>query len=178
MNETKRGLLHLYCGEGKGKTTAAAGLALRTAAAGGKVVFAQFMKGRESGETEMLARIAGVEVLRSPRDFPFYGQMSGREKEELRGIHNRILEELARRVSTGDCGLAVLDEITYPCAFNLIDTEKLKSFLKSARGRTEVVCTGRNPADFLLEEADYITEMKCIRHPFEKGISARKGIEY
>lgn len=174
----KEGLLHVYCGDGKGKTTAAVGLALRAAAAGEKVVFAQFMKGGRSGETELLARMEQVEVLKSEKRFPFYEHMSSEEKEELRKIHDGILETLTEKVKAGECGLVVLDEITYPWKWKLIDREKLKSFLQSARGRVEIVCTGRDPADFLLEEADYITEMKCVRHPFERGIPAREGVEY
>lgn len=174
----EKGLMHVYCGDGKGKTTVAVGLALRAAAAGKKVVFAQFMKGGRSGETEALSRMEEVTVLKSDKQFPFYEQMTVPQKEELKGIHNVILEELAAKVEGGECSLVVLDEITYPCSFDLIDTEKLQSFLLNSKGRTEIVCTGRNPADFLLERADYITEMKCIRHPFEKGVGAREGIEY
>lgn len=174
----KKRLMHVYCGDGKGKTTAAAGLALRAAAAGEKVVFAQFMKGGRSGEAEALAQMKSVTVLKSDKQFPFYEQMTDLQKEELQNIHNAILEEIAEKVESGECGLVVLDEITYPCSFGLIDMEKLQSFLQIAKGRAEVVFTGRDPADFLLEQADYITEMKCIRHPFEKGIGAREGIEY
>lgn len=174
----KKRLMHVYCGDGKGKTTAAAGLALRVAAAGEKVIFAQFMKGGRSGETEVLAQTEGVTVLKSDKQFPFYEQMTELQKEELKGIHNAILEELTAKAESGECGLVVLDEITYPCSFGLMDIEKLQNFLQIAKGRVEVVCTGRNPADFLLQQADYITEMKCIRHPFEKGIGAREGIEY
>lgn len=174
----EKGLMHVYYGDGKGKTTAAAGLALRAAAAGEKVIFAQFMKGSESGEAEVLSHMEDVTVLKSEKQFPFYEQMKDSQKKELRSIHNAILEELAARIEAGECGLAVLDEITYPCNWGLIDQEKLQTLLKNAKGRTEMVCTGRNPADFLLEQADYITEMKCIRHPFEKGITAREGVEY
>lgn len=174
----EKGLMHVYCGDGKGKTTAAAGLALRAAAVGEKVVFAQFMKGGRSGETEVLSHMEGITVLKSEKRFPFYEQMTDSQKGELKNIHNAMLEEIAAKVQDGLCGLVVLDEITYPCNWGLIDQEKLQTLLKNAKGRTEIVCTGRNPADFLLEQADYITEMKCIRHPFEKGIAAREGVEY
>lgn len=174
----KKGLMHIYCGDGKGKTTAAAGLALRAAAAGEKVVFAQFMKGGRSGEVVTLSQLEQVTILRSEKNFPFYEEMTELQKAELTDIHNAILEELTARVNDGNCGLAVLDEITYPWNWGLIDIEKLQSFLQNAKGRAEVVCTGRDPADFLLEQADYITEMKCIRHPFEKGVAAREGVEY
>ncbi|MCH5274858.1 MAG: cob(I)yrinic acid a,c-diamide adenosyltransferase [Lachnospiraceae bacterium] len=170
--------MHIYCGDGKGKTTAAAGLALRAAAAGEKVVFAQFMKGGRSGEVVTLSQLEQVTILRSEKNFPFYEEMTELQKAELTDIHNAILEELTARVNDGNCGLAVLDEITYPWNWGLIDIEKLQSFLQNAKGRAEVVCTGRDPADFLLEQADYITEMKCIRHPFEKGVAAREGVEY
>ena len=74
--------------------------------------------------------------------------------------------------------MIVLDEITYPCQWELVDKERLFHFLLSERERTEIVCTGRNPDTFFLEHADYITEMKCIRHPYDRGVPAREGIEY
>jgi len=169
-------MIHLYMGEGKGKTTAAVGLAVRAAGSGMKVIFAQFMKGNDTGEIHSLAKLEQVRVLRSPKDFGFYKNMDEADKREITRIHNELLDEIAKSVRNGECGLAVLDEITYPVKWGLVDIEKLKELMSCTN--VEIVLTGREPADFLRDSADYVTEMKCVRHPFEKGVGARKGIEY
>lgn len=174
----KQGLIHVYCGDGKGKTTAAIGLSVRAAGGGKKVLFVQFMKGGETGELEILRKLPGTEVLRSEKKFPFYKQMNEAQKEELTQIHNRLLETVRERIEAGVCDLLVLDELTYPYEWELLDKEKVKEIFERRTNRPEIVCTGRNPAGFFTERADYITEMKCLRHPYEKGIAARKGIEF
>ncbi len=171
-------LMHLYYGDGKGKTTAAIGLAIRAAGTGKKVLFTQFMKGSRTGELEELQRIGNVTVLRGEKRFPFYHDMTPEQKKEQTGLHNQMLDTILTAIRQEKYDLIVLDEITYPCQWNLIDEEKLKEMVLAARGITELVCTGRNPDAFFLEHADYISEMKCVRHPFEKGIRAREGIEY
>lgn len=176
--ESKQGLIHVYCGDGKGKTTAAIGLSVRAAGSGKKVLFVQFMKGGETGELEILRKLSRIEVLRSEKQFPFYKQMSEAQKEELTQIHNRILETVRERIEAGACDLLIMDELTYPYEWELLDKEKVKAIFARRTDRPEIVCTGRNPAAFFTEQADYITEMKCLRHPYEKGIAARKGIEF
>ena len=105
--------------------------------------------------------------------------MTEKERLELTGIHNRLLEELLMLQEKEEAGLIVLDEITYPVEYGLIDRDRLKLLLKRAgEKKCELVLTGRNPADFLMESADYITRMEKRRHPFDKGVMARKGIEY
>lgn len=172
------GLIHLYTGEGKGKTTAAMGLALRAAGAGKKVLILQFMKGRDTGELHSIAHIPAIRILRSEKDFGFFSSMSQVDKEALTKIHNRLLDEAVRQASAGEAELLILDEVTYPVNWGLLDVDKLKDFLKEKPEELELVCTGRDAADFIVDAADYITEMRCIRHPFEKGIPARKGVEF
>lgn len=194
-------MIQLYTGDGKGKTTAAAGLAARAAGSGLRVLFSQFMKGNDTGELHVLKNLPQVTILRSPKQFGFYRTLGREEIEELTQIHNRILDEILKKVENRDCDVVVLDEITYPVSWGLVDAEKLKRLLTLAAnppmaeeaagcpgerlsenspgaGFPELVLTGRNPADFMTERADYITEMRAVRHPFEKGIAARKGIEY
>lgn len=170
-------MIELYTGNGKGKTTAAAGLAIRAAGSGMRVVFAQFMKGNETGEICILEKLPQVTVLRCPRQFGFYPDISEEEKAQLRCSHDAILDRIAEIAQKGGCDLAVLDEITYPVAWKLVSEEKLR-FLLSFGQRMELVLTGQGPADFMTDCADYITEMKAVRHPFTKGVAARKGIEY
>ncbi len=174
----QNGLMHLYLGDGKGKTTAAVGLAVRAAGTGEKILFAQFMKGGKTGELESLRKLENIRVLRSEKEFPFYEQMTQEQKKEQTEIHTWILDEVIASAQSGEAGLIVLDEVTYPFRWGLMDCERLKTFLQWAKGKIEVVCTGRNPDGFLLDCADYITEMKKIRHPYDKGIDAREGIEY
>lgn len=174
----ENGLMHLYYGEGKGKTTAAVGLAVRAAGAGKRVLFAQFMKGGKTGELAILRSISNITVLRSEKAFPFYRKMTEEDKAEQTLVHNRMLKNIFSRLQKEECDVIVLDEITYPYKWKLIDCGKVRELLATVQGRAEIICTGRNPDAFFLGQADYITEMKCIRHPYEKGIEAREGIEY
>lgn len=174
-------MIHLYTGEGKGKTTAAIGLAVRGAGSGLKVLFTQFMKGNDSGELHVLEKVAGITICRSRREFGFYRTLTQEDKKELAAEHDRILDEILRSVESGGCDMVIMDEITYPVNWKLLDPEKLRGILKAGRGeegRVEVVLTGRDPAVLLMDDADYVTEMKALRHPYQKGIAARKGIEY
>ena len=174
----KKGLLHVYCGDGKGKTTAAAGLALRAAASGWRVLFVQFMKGGPGRAAAGLGELEGVRLLRLRGRFPFYREMTDRQKQEMTGLHNRMLDEIEAALETEEWDMLVLDEITGTCRYKLADTERVHRIVTKCRDRVELVCTGRDPEDFLLARADYITEMKNIRHPYERGVSAREGIEY
>lgn len=199
-------MIQLYTGDGKGKTTAAVGQAVRAVGSGYRVMFCQFMKGGESGELEVLKGLPQVEIYRCEREFPFFNAMTDRDKEEITEIHNAIIRNIIRRFDglnntgnisvngSGAVGLmAVLDEITYPLNWGLIDVSlfkdlvgKMKALYNGRSGdsgeeslsRIELVLTGREPDRFILENADYITEMKKLRHPFDWGIQARKGIEY
>lgn len=173
-------MIQLYCGEGKGKTTAAVGQAVRAAGSGLNVIFSQFMKGNDTGELPILKQIENIEVIRSPRNFGFYSTLTELEKQELTDIHNDILDRLLLAAKEKSCDMLILDEITYPVSFHLIKEEKLKellSFGKSKEGM-EIILTGRNPENFMVDCADYITQMQAARHPYEKGIPARKGVEY
>lgn len=172
-------MIHLYTGEGKGKTTAAIGQAMRAAGSGYLVVFAQFMKGNDTGELHSLAAIPEVQFLRSEKSFGFYSAMNDDQKAELTQIHNGMLNTLLARAEEGETFLMVLDEITYPVNWNLLDVERLKDLLSYARSsQMEIVLTGRDPAQFLQDSADYITRMECVRHPYKRGIEARKGVEF
>lgn len=199
-------MIQLYTGDGKGKTTAAVGQAVRAAGSGYRVMFCQFMKGGETGELEVLKELSQVEIYRCEREFPFFNAMTDRDKEEITEIHNAIIRNIIRRFDglnntgnisvngSGAVGLmVVLDEITYPLNWGLIDGSlfkdlvgKMKALYNGRSGdsgeeslsRIELVLTGREPDRFILENADYITEMKKLRHPFDCGIQARKGIEY
>ena len=167
------GLVHLYWGEGKGKTTAAMGLALRSLGAGRKVVVVQFLKGGPSGEIPLLEQL-GARVFRGKAGQKFTFQMTEAEKAETKALQTENL----RRALALEADLLVLDEACAAWQKDLADRELLKQAVLEKPEVQEVVLTGREPPDWLWEAADYITEMKCHRHPFEQGIPAREGVEF
>ena len=169
------GLTHLYFGDGKGKTTTAIGLAIRAAGSGMKVAIVQFMKGSKTSEIEMLKRLPNICVFRSDVDFGFFSTMSEDEKERITHVHNRLVDEAMEYI--GQEGMLVLDEVTHAINFELIDCKKIRDFIEGKPQFIELVMTGRNPKDYLIEVADYVSEIKKLKHPFDRGINARKGIE-
>ena len=178
MSENIKGLIHIYCGDGKGKTTAAAGLSIRAAGNGINVIFCQFMKGRKSGEIDILKNIENITVLRCGEDFGFYWNMSDETKNKAKECYSRLFKDAVILARQKEKCLVVFDEITYALDYGFIDKNEYKSFIENRPLETEIVVTGRNPDNFIKEKADYITEMVKIKHPFDKGISAREGIEY
>jgi cob(I)alamin adenosyltransferase len=169
-------MIHVYCGDGKGKTTAALGLILRHVGAGGKAVLAQFLKSTPTGELAALEAL-GVPVYRNELPHGFFPGMSEETKANVRKLHDRTLSEVSRIAKANECSLLVLDELSAALALELIDREKVFALLND-HGEAELVITGRDPDPELLARADYVTEMKLVKHPYDKGVKARKGIEY
>lgn len=170
------GLIHIYCGDGKGKTTALLGLALRAAGSGKKVLLLQFFKDGKSSEFAALAHVPGVEVVPQTRTFGFSWTLSEEEKAEARSYYSGLLEDAFRRGGSFD--LLALDEVMSACTTGMIEEKRLLELLGEKPAALEVVLTGRNPPQALVDAADYVTEMKKIKHPYERGIAARKGIEF
>lgn len=171
-------MIHIYHGNGKGKTTAAIGLSIRAAGAGKAVIFAQFMKGRDTSELKILNMLSGIRILRIEKDFGFSFQMTENERQEVKQMHNRILDDIIQYSLQGKADLVVLDEITHAYRNNMIDKEKLKTWMEGLPNTVELVITGRDPDAYFLEHGDYITNMICERHPYDKNQAAREGIEY
>ncbi len=165
-------MLHIYCGDGKGKTTAALGLAVRAAGAGLRVHIVQLMKGAPTSELAALAKISGISVARCDRDYGFSWKMSERDKSGITACHNALLEEA---FSLG-ADMVILDEFNSAYANGLLDREAAEKLI--AEATAEIVLTGRNPDPKFLDKADYISEIQCVRHPYERGVTARKGIEF
>lgn len=172
------GLIHVYCGDGKGKTTCALGLALRAAGAKMNVVIIQFLKGSDTSELQSIKNIPEIKVLRNAEDYGFVSNMTPAQLENIKQMHNNNLNIALRLIETEKCDLLILDELTYVYDMKLIDTEKIDSLIKNKPENLELVVTGRNPSSVFIDNADYITEMKALKHPFDKGIHARKGIEF
>lgn len=168
-----KGLVHLYCGDGKGKTTAAMGLALRALGQGMQVVVVQFLKNGTSGELEPLKKL-GAAVYSGRPGAKFTFQMNAEEKAQATKENNARLAEALQQ----PCDLLILDEICAARNSGMVDEALAKQAVLERPQHREVVLTGRNPEAWMVEAADYITEMQPRRHPYEQGIPARKGIEF
>ena len=164
-------MIHYYYGDGKGKTSAAAGACLRAAGSGMKCAFVQFLKNSGSGEAKLLKKFA-ADVFNCGGKADFLYLMSGEEKAELRTVHDSNL----RKALAGGYGLIVLDELGDCIDYDMIDMELISDML--AAPPCELVITGHKPTPCLMNCADYITEFRCIEHPYRHGAAARRGIEY
>ena len=171
------GLIHLYCGDGKGKTTAATGLALRAAGAGRRVLFVQFFKDGSSSEVKALRSVPGVAVRICPVQHGFFRDMDDDTRRRAVADFTALFEAAAAEAAE-NADLLVLDEAVSACNHGMIPKDALLRFLREKPEGLEVVLTGRDPAPELLELADYVTEMRKIRHPYDRGIRARKGVEF
>lgn len=165
-------MLHLYWGNGKGKTTAAMGLALRALGHGQRVVIVQFLKDGTSGEIAPL-RAAGAAVYACP-NAKFTWLMDEADKAAAREASARALgQALAEPFD-----LLVLDEACAALKSGILDENLLHRAVAFAKNGREVVLTGRDPAPWLQEAADYSTEMRANKHPYADGVAAREGVEY
>ena len=171
----QQGLIHLYYGQGKGKTTCAFGLALRCAGCGYRVRIAQFLKSGETGEVTAMQQFPNVEILRAKQCGKFTFQMNEEEKHDAKIQHEKLLEQAFSNLD--GIKLLVLDEILAACLTEMTDEDRLFELIESRPKHVELVLTGRDPSKRMFDIADYITEMKKHRHPFDKGITARHGIE-
>lgn len=167
-----RGLVHVYYGDGKGKTTAAVGLAVRALGAGLDVRFAQFLKSGVSAELDEL-RSLGAQVISGAQE-KFVFQMTDDERCAARENNEAVFVEALMT----PCDVLVLDEAIGACQLGLISRERLENLLRNKPFGLELILTGRDPEPFVLAHADYATEMVCRKHPFECGIAARRGIEF
>lgn len=170
--------VHIYCGDGKGKTTAAIGLAVRACGSGKKVLITRFLKTDHSGEVKALCRLPEIIVTPCKRSFGFFSRMSEEQKKEAGIYYSQLLKTTLNKAVVENFDLLVLDEIMAVCNVGLVEEERVLEFLSARPENLEVVLTGRNPSDKLLEIADYVSEIKKVKHPYDRGISARQGIEY
>ena len=176
MNDT--GLIHIYCGNGKGKTTAAIGLIIRCIGGGGKVLFFQFLKNNSSSERNVLKNLSDITLIDGPDKIKFSKNMNEVEKHNNRIFYTKIFQQIKERVIEEGFQLLVLDEILGTISTGLLEEERLLDFLKNKPQNLEVVLTGRSPSQKIIDLANYISNIEKIKHPFDKGIAARKLIEY
>jgi cob(I)alamin adenosyltransferase len=190
MSKLERGLIHVYTGDGKGKTTAALGLALRAAGCGLCTYVCQFLKGQEYGELEAVRWLAAgapdgsqrppitIERFGRPTFVHVSADGSNTADEEDVRLARAGLDAARRAMAGGRYDLVVLDEINVALYFRLLTVQEVLEVIDNKPEGLELVLTGRRVPDEILARADYVTEMREVRHPYQQGIKARKGIEF
>ncbi len=175
--QLEKGLVQVYTGEGKGKSTASFGLALRAFGQGFRVYIIQFLKTAVNcGEVKAFRKLYPEVIIKSfgRKGFINKGAVTPEDLELAR----KAMEEAARVLADGDADLLILDEICNALYYNLITTEEVVDLVRKKPKHVELILTGRNCPSELIEIADLVTEMKEIKHPYRKGIGSRRGIEY
>ena len=173
-----KGLIHYYYGFGKGKTTAAMGLALRASGSGRSVVIVQFLKNRMSCELLQMEKLGNITVLRGQSTNAFTNEMGKEDIISTTQIHNMNLAKALEYVEAGKCDMLVLDEATDAYELGMLDHDLFMEAVKNKPEMLELVITGHNPQEWLVDIADYVTVMQKYKHPYDRGIQARYGIEY
>ena len=169
----KKGLIQVYTGNGKGKTTAAVGQAIRALGRGYKVCFIQFFKQPTSGEIKILKNFPDLKLV---HPLPLYP-----EKKNLPLLQRKakgLLSFISKIIKSKTYDLVILDEVNIALREGFLDKTIFLDLLKNKPKSVEVILTGRGATEKIIKAADLVTEMKEIKHPFKKGVKARKGIEY
>lgn len=178
MSESRRGLILINTGPGKGKTTAALGTALRAVGNGMRVLMLQFLKGSwHYGELDAVLPFGENFVLKQMgRGFVKVG---GAETDpEDQRLVDEAWREAEQAILSGDWDMVVLDEVNYAIGYGMLDPERVAATLRQKPEMVHVILTGRNAHSVLVELADTVTEMREVKHAYQKGISAQRGIEY
>ncbi len=171
-------MIHVYYGDGKGKTTAAIGLATRAAGSRMKVLFVQFLKTEFSGERHTLSHTENISLTFCPLELKFTYDMDEAEKAKASITFRKLFDDAVTTVLTQKYDMIVLDEIFSVINADMISEGDVYSFISNAPKNLEIVMTGNEPSERIIDIADYVTEMKCIKHPCDKGVPARFGIEF
>ena len=178
MDKSKLGLIHLYSGDGKGKTTACVGLSVRAAGRGLKVWFVQFLKSGKSAELEMLEKL-GVHTVSGQPTAKFTFAMSEHELAASKAFNTKRLQDTIKAAHEGAMDLLILDETMGAIAAGILDESDLLDFLKTKPENLEVALSGRDPSEDIQDLCDYHTECVMRRHPYEtSGLAGRAGIEF
>ncbi|ASJ01983.1 cob(I)yrinic acid a,c-diamide adenosyltransferase [Thermococcus profundus] len=170
----KLGMVHIYTGDGKGKTTAALGLAVRMLGSGGTVKIIQFMKAPKVYGEQIKIEECGAEI--ESLGLPKF--VHGKPEPDDIEAAKRALQRAREEASSGKWDLIILDEVCVALGFKMLEVDEVKELIKSKAPNTELVLTGRYCPEELFELADYVTEMREVKHPYQRGILARRGVEY
>lgn len=178
MEENKQiGLIHIYCGDGKGKTTTGMGLCARAAGYGYRVLIYQFMKDNTTSERHLLELSENITFVDGLAQEKFSFRMSPEEKEQRRAFYEKQFQLVTQKATEEGFDVLFLDEIIYTIQAGLFNESLLLDFLKNKPQHLEVILTGQGPDQALLDAADYVSEICKRKHPFDQGMAARKGIE-
>ena len=176
LQENGPGLVIVYTGDGKGKTTAALGLAYRASGYGLSTLMVQFMKGRmHSGERDAARKSEGTITI-VPMGEGFTWETKDADRDRL--VAQQAFAFAVAETLSGRYNILILDEINIALRYNYIDLDQIFDYLDRKDPSQHVILTGRNAPDGLLARADLVTEMKMIKHPFDKGIMAQKGVDF
>lgn len=180
-------MIQIYCGAGKGKTSAAIGATVRAAGNGVSVIFAQFFKSDSSGEISVLQSIDAVSLMHVDNHPGFFKFLDDDAKKQARTDYHNLFEQVVAktrelasnsRASEAEIKLlVVLDEIMGAVSNGAVSEDELIEFVAGLDPEIEVIMTGRNPSEKLIEVADYVSEVCKVKHPFDKGITSRIGVE-
>ena len=176
----KKGLIQVYTGEGKGKTTAAVGQAIRARGRNQKVLFAQFLKNKEgSAETSILERL-GIKVMAGGGKYKVFPleKLPEKTKEKVKSELSRLLEKIKKEIKRNEYDLLILDEINVALHAQLTEEETILDFLRDKPSSLEIVLTGRYAPPAISRVAHLVSEIIKIKHPYDEGIGTRKGIDY
>ncbi len=168
-----KGYVQVYTGDGKGKTTAALGLALRASGAGFKVYIAQFVKGMKYSELNSISNLQNITLKQYGRDCFIY---KSPDDEDIKAAQDG-LAEVKEKMLSGEYQLIILDEANIATYYNLFSVDDLLDFIGDKPAEVELVITGRRADPKVIEIADLVTEMKEIKHYYQNGVEAREGIE-
>ncbi len=174
----EKGYLQIYTGSGKGKTTAALGLGLRAVGSGLKVIMFQFLKGVHSGELDSASLLGdNFKIIRLAESGKFFGALNDAEKKELRAKLRQELDQVREVMEQELCDLLILDEIMAAFHGGLLSVEEVCLLVDARPPGMEMVLTGRSAPQELIDRADLVTEMSCVKHYMDRGVVARRGIE-
>ena len=171
-------MIHAYYGDGKGKSTAAAGAALRAAGNRMRVMYVQFLKTENTGERLALQSIDGINLTSCPLELKFTYEMDDRERQQVSMMYRGIFERAVSITLSDRYDMIVLDEVFDVINEGMLSESSVFEFISNAPNNIEIIMTGRKPPQRFIDAADYVTEFKKHKHPYDRGIQARKGIEY
>lgn len=177
MSRKGTGLVHIYFGNGKGKTTTGMGLITRAAGYGYKVLLYQFMKNNKTSERKILEQVENITILDGLEQEKFSFQLTQEEKKERLAYYNEQFRKVTELAVSGEYDVLFMDETIYTISAGLLDEALVLEFLKNKPDKLEVILTGNTPSEAMIEAADYVSEIRKVKHPYDKGQASRMGIE-
>lgn len=177
MMKKETGYIHIYCGNGKGKTTTGMGLCTRAAGFGYRVLIYQFMKNNKTSERKILEQVPNITFIDGLEQEKFSFQMTPEEKEQRRRYYEQQFNLITQIARDEHYDILFCDELIYTIRAGLFTESILTDYLKNKPENLEIILTGQDPGQELMNLADYVSEIRKIKHPFDQGIHARPGIE-